>query len=109
MSDTTDQVSITHHAQGQGGKYIAEVESEVHQGTLEWEPRTNGSLEGAASDVRVATHTIVPDAIGGRGIAARLVERLVQDAREQGFKIVPQCSYVAAKFAKNPDWTDLKA
>ena len=44
-----------------------------------------------------------------RGVAAELVERLVADARDEGFKIVPQCSYVAAKFADNPDWHDLRA
>lgn len=101
MSDTAAKVTITHHAQGQGGRYDAAVEGESASGYLEWEP------EG--DDVRVATHTIVPRAIGGRGVAARLVERLVFDAREQGFKIVPQCSYVARKFERNPDWADVKA
>ena len=101
MSDERAKVTITHHVQGQGGKYVAEIEGERHSGYLEWEPR--------GEDVRVATHTVVPRAIGGRGIAAQLVERLVADAREEGFRIVPQCSYVAAKFEENPDWADLKA
>lgn len=109
MSDRPDQVTITHHAQGQGGKYIATLEGESHTGSLEWAPQTGLPRESVAKDVRVATHTIVPDAIGGRGIAAQLVERLVQDARKKGFKIVPQCSYVAAKFDQNPDWADLRA
>ncbi len=100
MSDQA-KVTITHHVQGQGGKYVANIEGETHQGTLEWEPQSEG--------VRVATHTIVPKAIGGRGIAARLVERLVTDAREQNFKIVPQCWYVAKKFDENPDWAELRA
>ena len=38
----------------------------------------------------------------------KLVEALVADAREQGFKIVPACSYVAAKFDENPGWSDLR-
>ncbi|MBV7265730.1 GNAT family N-acetyltransferase [Erythrobacter ani] len=103
------QVTITHHAQGQGGKYVAKVAGEDHQGYLEWEPKTGLPRENVASSVRVATHTVVPDAIGGRGIAAQLVERLVADARKQEFKIDPRCSYVAAKFDKNPDWADLRA
>ena len=70
-------------------------------GTLEWEPR--------GGDLRAATHTIVPPAIGGRGIAALLVKRLIADAREQQFRIVPQCWYVAKKFDENPDWADLRA
>lgn len=103
MSDKAENVTITHHVQGQGGSYVAHIESESAEGYLEWEP---GPGEG---DVRVATHTVVPKAIGGRGIAARLVGRLVEDARTQGFTIVPRCSYVAAKFDENPDWADLRA
>lgn len=98
-------VSITHEARGDGehkaGIYVAHVAGNAAQGTLEWEPRGEG--------VRVATHTIVPPQIGGRGIAAQLVNRLIEDAREQSFKIVPQCWYVAKKFDENPDWADLKA
>lgn len=101
MSDIAEQVTITHHAHGDGGRYVAEVEGESVTGHLEWEPR--------GEDVRVATHTIVPPAIGGRGVAGLLVDRLISDAREQGFKVVPQCSYVAKKFSENPGWTDLKA
>ena len=108
MSDRAN-VTITHHAQGQGGKYVAEVEGASETGYLEWEPQGGLPDEDVASQVRVATHTIVPQAIGGRGVAAQLVERLVADAREKGFKIVPRCSYVADKFSDNPEWSDLKA
>ncbi len=109
MMDSGDAVSITHHAQGQGGKYVAHIDGEELQGTLEWEPRDGAPSERVPAGVRVATHTIVPRAIGGRGVAARLVERLIADAREQGFRIVPQCSYVEKKFEENPDWSDLRA
>ncbi len=94
-------ISITHHQHGSGGRYVAQVEGEEATGYLEWEPRGEG--------VRIATHTVVPPTIGRRGIAGELVKRLIADAREQGFKIVPQCSYVAAKFDKKPDWAELRA
>ncbi len=97
----SDETTITHHTRGDGGRYVAEIVGEEHTGHLDWEP--------AGENVRVATHTIVPPEIGGRGIAAQLVKQLIADAREHGFKIVPQCSYVARKFDKNPDWADLKA
>jgi predicted GNAT family acetyltransferase len=51
----------------------------------------------------------VPKSIGGRGIAGLLVDALIADAREEGFRIVPQCWYVAKKFDANPDWADLRA
>ena len=94
-------VTITHEVRGDGGRYIATIAGTEHTGHLDWEPLEDG--------IRVATHTIVPKAIGSRGIAARLVERLIEDARDQGFKIVPQCWYVARKFDRNPDWADLRA
>ncbi|MCD1622703.1 GNAT family N-acetyltransferase [Citromicrobium bathyomarinum] len=96
--------TITHHVVGQGGKYIAHLEGEDAKGTLEWEP--GDEVDG--KEVRIATHTLVPEAIGGRGVAALLVERLVADARKQGFLIRPDCSYVAKKFEEN-DWDAVRA
>ncbi|WP_299195455.1 GNAT family N-acetyltransferase [uncultured Erythrobacter sp.] len=101
MSDQNTGVVISHHDHGSGGKYVADIPGEKATGTLEWEPQSDG--------VRIATHTIVPPEIGGRGIAALLVERLIADAREHGFKVVPQCWYVAKKFDENPGWSDLRA
>ena len=110
MSSDRADVTINHHVQGQGGKYVAQVAGAEESGYLEWEPRPGiAADDGSEQEVRVATHTIVPKPIGGRGVAAQLVERLVADAREKGFKIVPQCSYVADKFSENPEWSDLKA
>lgn len=109
MSDHAQGISIIHHAQGQGGRYVATVEGEAAKGHLKWEPPTGLPEDRVARDVRVATSTMVPKAIRGRGIAAKLVDRLVADAREQGFRIDPQCSYVARKFEDNPEWSELRA
>lgn len=94
------EVKITRHEQQGAGEYHAHVEGSPHIGRLTWV---------AHDDVRVADHTIVPPAIGGRGIAARLVEALIADAREQGFRVRPACSYVAVKFDEHPEWADLRA
>lgn len=104
MSDKTARTTITHYVAGQGGRYIAVVAGESAEGYLEWEP---GEPQGE-QEVRIAAHTIVPRAISGRGVAGALVERLVADARRQNFLIRPDCSYVAAKFDKNPDWAALR-
>jgi uncharacterized protein len=105
MSDHSIKLTITHHVQGTGGRYVAVVEDASEQGYLEWE--TGGEQDGI--EVRIAAHTIVPRAIGGRGVAGALVDRLVEDAQRQGFLIRPDCSYVAKKFGENPDWAALKA
>lgn len=105
MSGQSAELTITHHAQGAGGRYVASVADAPEQGYLEWEP--GGERDG--TPVRIAAHTIVPRAIGGRGVAGALVDRLIEDAQRQGFLIRPDCSYVAKKFAENPDWSALKA
>jgi uncharacterized protein len=105
MTDQSAKLTITHHVAGQGGRYVAVVEGEAAEGYLEWE--AGGMRDGR--EIRVAAHTIVPRAIGGRGVAAALVQRLVEDAERLDFLIRPDCSYVAAKFKDNPDWSALKA
>lgn len=105
MNDQIAQPTITHHVQGAGGRYVAVVDDAPEQGYLEWEP--GGERDG--KEVRIAAHTIVPRAIGGRGIAGALVDRMVEDAGRQGFLIRPDCSYVAKKFGENPGWASLKA
>jgi len=56
-----------------------------------------------AGDVMTITHTGVPPAIGGRGIAAELMRAAVNAARRAGWKINPLCSYAAAYLAKHPE------
>ena len=98
---TDSGVTITHAGDERGGEYTAYVDGAAQTGELTW--------RAAGPDVRIATHTGVPDALRGRGVAARLVDALVADAREQGFRIVPACSYVAAQFERHPEWAALRA
>lgn len=109
MNDPRADVTISHQTLGDGGKYVAHPADSETTGYLEWEQRGTTESDTGGKDVRIATHTLVPPAIGNRGIAARLVERMVADAREQGFRIDPQCSYVEALFKRHPDWADLRA
>jgi uncharacterized protein len=53
------------------------------------------------------THTGVPHALRGRGIAADLVRTALAHAREQGFKVRPDCSYVEAYMQRHPETLDL--
>lgn len=55
----------------------------------------------------VITHTGVPDAIGGRGIAAMLVRAALQQARVEGLKVIPECSYVAVFMQRHGEYADL--
>jgi len=95
-----DGLTISRHERGDTGEYHAHVPGSEAIGRLTWVSR------GAD---RVAEHTLVPHEIGGKGVAGKLVEAIVADAREHGFKIVPACSYVEAAFRRHPDWADLRA
>jgi predicted GNAT family acetyltransferase len=93
-------LTITRHDHDTGGEYRAEVPGSDAVGRLTWVNR------GA---IKLVDHTLVPPEIGGRGVAAGLVERLIADARAEDFKIQPLCSYVAVAFRRHPEWSDLLA
>jgi len=94
------EVTISRHERNGAGEYHASVAGSDKIGRLTWIER---------GDVRVAEHTLVPPEIGGKGVAGKLVEALIEDARTYGFKIDPQCSYVEASFRRHPEWADLRA
>lgn len=43
----------------------------------------------------------VPDELRGRGIAAQVMEHVLQDASEHGLHIVPVCSYAVSYMARH--------
>lgn len=93
-------IEISHQGDDARGEYRAAVPGSDAVGRLTWFARGNA---------RIADHTLVPPEIGGKGVAAALVDALVADAKSDGFKIVPACSYVAAQFKRHPEWSDLLA
>lgn len=59
------------------------------------------------SGVMHLVHTGVPRALQGRGIAAALVDAALAEARAQGWRVRPVCSYVRAHMRRHPDTQDL--
>ncbi len=53
------------------------------------------------------THTQVEDAYEGTGIGGALVRAALDDARERGETVVPQCSFVAGWIDRHEDYRDL--
>ena len=76
------------------------TEADGHTGYLEYE---------SAGDVLVITHTIVPPAIGGRGIAGDLVRAALEHAKAEGLKADPRCSYADGWMRKHPEYDALRA
>ncbi len=53
------------------------------------------------------THTWVPKALEGRGIASVLVAYVLQYARDNGLKVVTGCSFIGSYIKRNPEYQDL--
>ena len=51
----------------------------------------------------------VPSELGGRGFGTRMVEALVEKARQDGFRVIPVCGFAAAQLQRHPEWQDVVA
>jgi len=96
-----DEITITREMGARRGRYVARIAGSDAEAEL--------TFRREDPDVFVADHTGTPDALRGRGIATRLVERMVADARREGFRIRPACPFVVSLFGQHPDWSRLLA
>lgn len=62
-----------------------------------------------AGSVMSMTHTLVPQVLEGRGIAAALVAEALAHARREGWRVRPVCSYVESYMQRHPETLDLLA
>ena len=67
------------------GRQIAELDFEVKDNLLN------------------AYHTGVRPELEGQGIAGKLFDRMVTYARENGYQVIPSCSYILVKFRRHPE------
>ena len=81
------------------GRYSVRVAGIEEEGELTYVRR--------GADLVIAHHTFAPPSMRGTGAALKLVERLVADARAEGFKIKPTCSYIVAQAKRHPEWADV--
>ena len=94
------QIEIERRDRVTHGDYVAKLDKTDSTAKLSWTDR---------GGVRHAEHTFVPPEARGKGVAEELVKALVADARQQGFKIAPDCSYVERYFDRHKDLADLRA
>lgn len=75
--------------------------------------RVDGAESVAAyersGDTLRMTHTEVPPAQRGRGIAAALVREAISHARREGLVVEPVCPYVRDYMDRHPDDGDVRA
>lgn len=53
------------------------------------------------------THTEVPQAAEGKGVAKALVQNALQYARENKLRVWPECAYVAGYVKRNREYDDI--
>lgn len=49
-------------------------------------------------------HTLVPEALGGQGIAGYLVKHILDDAAAKNLVVKPTCPYVKSYIDKHPEY-----
>jgi predicted GNAT family acetyltransferase len=99
MTTPLDSLSLGLELTGTRGRIVARKNG--HEAELTFH------REGA--DKLVADHTGVPPALENKGIGTLLVEELHDFAVREGLKVVPRCSFVAAKMRRHPEWRDVLA
>jgi uncharacterized protein len=52
-------------------------------------------------------HTEVPKAMGGRGIGSALATGVLENIRNRGLRVVPECEFIAAFIQRHPEFADL--
>jgi len=62
-----------------------------------------------SGEVITFTHTGVPAELEGNGIGSLIVRAGLDYAREQGFKVVPLCSFVDSYMRRKPEYENLRA
>ena len=67
-------------------------------------------LDYALKDGVVSMNRVyVPPPLEGRGIAGVITRYALDYSRDQGWKVIPNCPYVAAWIKRHPDYQDLVA
>ncbi|MGI9360479.1 MAG: DUF5996 family protein, partial [Parasphingorhabdus sp.] len=61
----------------------------------------------ASETLLIIDHTDVPDALRGRRVGERMVRQAVDDARREGFTIIPLCPFAKAQIERNPELQDV--
>jgi predicted GNAT family acetyltransferase len=96
MSESSSDIRL--ERRGHRGRYVLDMPN--------GEPAELTFVESGAGHI-IVDHTWVPPQYRGRGVAERLVTKVVEDAREAGISITPLCRFVATEFRRHKDWADV--
>ncbi|EFI41977.1 MULTISPECIES: GNAT family N-acetyltransferase [Peptoniphilus] len=82
---------------GKNSIYIGNSE-EDYEATIQFRKIKDGVVE--------VYHTGVGEKLKGQGIAGKLVDALVERAKEENFKVIPTCSFADKKMNENCEYKE---
>ncbi|MCB0127564.1 MAG: N-acetyltransferase [Caldilineaceae bacterium] len=94
MSALVDRLTVVHNESA--SRFEAEIEGRL--AVVDYERR---------GDVLYFTHTGTPVPYRGQGVAGKVTAAALAYAREQGFQVVPICSFTSAFIRRNPQYQSL--
>lgn len=98
---STASIDISREGTRERGRYVARMAGVAGESELTYRQIAPGVIS--------ADHTGAPLSMRGTGAARALVEHLVREARSEGFRVHPRCSYVALLFDRHPEWADVRS
>ena len=90
-----DKASFSYTETETKGRYAAAVDGTADEAEL--------TISKVTDTLVIADHTYVPDSLRGLGLAKKLAERLIADARSKGQRIVPLCPFVRGYASKRKE------
>ena len=92
------EIAISRKLTSTKGRYVARIVGIAGVAEL--------TISRTGPTLVIADHTFVPDSMRGMGAAKALLDRLIADARSEGFKIIPLSPYVKSQPLRHPEWAD---
>ncbi|MBB1491832.1 MULTISPECIES: GNAT family N-acetyltransferase [unclassified Paracoccus (in: a-proteobacteria)] len=89
-------LQIEREESDKGGRYVARLDGA--EAEMTWT---------ASDSIDIIDHTFVPPELRGQSVGQALVARAVEDARANGRRLLPLCSFAAAQFRRHPEWHDI--
>ncbi len=82
-------------------------ENRFYIGDSEQEAKAEITFKHTEPQVILINHTFVSPELRGQGIAGKLLQKVVDKARNENLTIVPLCSYAARKMIDNEKYEDV--
>jgi predicted GNAT family acetyltransferase len=95
--NTTPIVERVDKPTGTGGVYRVRIHGHLAEMTF----------SRASDKLIIIDHTDVPADLRGQRVGNMLLEKAIDDARTQGFKIFALCPFAAAQFRRHTEYRDV--